>query len=196
MQDWNQLARRLSGVSRTVGMCWKLVNREWKVWMPVRCSQVSLSLKEVFLSRIIVSWRSEPPGKTIFATMCLRMALSCATVVPHFMWCHILNSYKRYVTIFATAGNENGIGRSPDQFFPCGEKWSGNKTNYNMHGYMGIPGLQIGRTSFVIHLEKGRFGARTDAVTMIFECCRCNTWVAYCPCTKGKTDINFVGHQK
>ena len=60
--------------------------------------------------------------------MCLRTALSCATVVPHFIWCHILHSYKRYVTIFATAGNENGIGRSPDQFFPCGEKWSGNET--------------------------------------------------------------------
>ena len=41
---------------------------------------------------------------------------------------HILHSYKRYVTIFATAGNENGIGRSPDQFFPCGEKWSGGST--------------------------------------------------------------------
>jgi len=24
--------------------------------------------------------------------------------------------------------NVNGIGRSPDQFFPCGEKWPGNKT--------------------------------------------------------------------
>ena len=40
----------------------------------------------------------------------------------------ILHSYKRCVTIFATAGNGNGIGRSPDQFFPCGEKWSGNET--------------------------------------------------------------------
>ena len=29
-----------------------------------------------------------------------------------------INSYKHDVTIFATAGNENGIGRSPDQFFP------------------------------------------------------------------------------
>jgi len=43
---------------------------------------------------------------------------------------HILHSYKLYVTIFATAGNENGVGRSPDQFFPCGEKWSGNETRY------------------------------------------------------------------
>jgi len=25
-------------------------------------------------------------------------------------------------------GNNNGIGRSPDLFFPCGEKWSGNET--------------------------------------------------------------------
>ena len=38
------------------------------------CYRVSLSLKEVFLSRIIVPWRSEPQ---IFATKCLRMALSC-----------------------------------------------------------------------------------------------------------------------
>jgi len=34
-----------SGVSRTVGMCWELVNREWKVWMPVRLLQ-SLSVAE------------------------------------------------------------------------------------------------------------------------------------------------------
>jgi len=46
------------------------------------CSRVSLSLKEVFLSRIIVPWRSEPQ---IFEMKCLRTALSCATVVPHFI---------------------------------------------------------------------------------------------------------------
>ena len=46
----------------------------------------------------------------------LRTALSCATVVSHFIWCHILLSYKRYITIFAIVGNENGMGRSPDQF--------------------------------------------------------------------------------
>ena len=28
----------------------------------------------------------------------------------------------------SSGGNENGIGRSPDQFFLCGEKWSGNET--------------------------------------------------------------------
>jgi len=67
------------------------------------CSRVSLSLKEVFLSRIVVPWWSEPQ---IFATKCLRTALSCATVVPHFIWCHILHSNKRYITIFAIAGNE------------------------------------------------------------------------------------------
>ena len=49
------------------------------------CSRVSLSLKEVFLSRIVVSWRSEPLGKTVFVTKCLRTALLCATVVPHFI---------------------------------------------------------------------------------------------------------------
>jgi len=34
---------------------------------------------------------------------------------------------------FCNAGNENGIGRSPDQFFPCGEKWSGNETKSGLH---------------------------------------------------------------
>ena len=37
-------------------------------------------------------------------------------------------SYKRYVTIFAIAGDENRMGHSPDQFFLCGKKWSGNET--------------------------------------------------------------------
>ena len=119
MQDWNQIMRRLSGVSGKVGMWWELVNHEWIVWTQ-DCSRVSLSLKEVFLSRIIIPWWSEPPGKTRLATKCLRTALSCATVVPHYVWCHniILHSYKYYVTISTTAGNENGIGRSPDPFFP------------------------------------------------------------------------------
>ena len=120
MQDCNQLARRLSGVSRTVGMCWELVNRDSKVWMPVRLLP-SLSVAERGVS-------FQDRRFLAIGTMCLRTALSCATVVPHFIWCHILHSYKRYITIFAPAGNENGIGRSPDQFFPCGEKWSGNET--------------------------------------------------------------------
>ena len=89
------------------------------------CSRVFLLLKEVFLSRIVVPWRLE---LQIFATKCLRTALSYATVVPHFIWCHVLHSYKHYFTIFAIAGNENRMGRSPDQFFPCGKKWSGNET--------------------------------------------------------------------
>jgi len=29
-------------------------------------------------------------------------------------------------------GNENRIGCSPDQFFPCGEKWSGNETRLDI----------------------------------------------------------------
>ena len=49
------------------------------------CSTVSLSLKEVFLSRIVVPLQSESLGKTIFATKCLRTAFTCATVVPHFI---------------------------------------------------------------------------------------------------------------
>ena len=39
-QGWNHLARRLSGVLWMVGMCWELLNREWKVWMPLcRCKR-------------------------------------------------------------------------------------------------------------------------------------------------------------
>ena len=30
----------------------------------------------------------------------------------------------------SSGGNENGIGHSPDQFFPCGEKQSGNETTH------------------------------------------------------------------
>jgi len=65
--------------------------------------------------------------QTIFAMKCLGTALSCATVVRHFIWCHTLHSYKHYVTIFAIMRNENGIGHSPDQFFPCGENGLGTK---------------------------------------------------------------------
>jgi len=40
--------------------------------------------------------------------------LSHAIVTWLFTCCHILHSYKCYVTVFATSGNENGIGGSPD----------------------------------------------------------------------------------
>ena len=43
-----------------------------------KIAPVSLSLKEVFLSRIVIPWWSESPGKIIFAT-----------VVPHIIWGHI-----------------------------------------------------------------------------------------------------------
>jgi len=72
---------------------------------------------------LLQCWQSEPPGRQIFATKCLRTALLCVTVVPHFIWCHILHSCKCYVKIFAIVRNENGIGRSPDQlFFPVWRK--------------------------------------------------------------------------
>ena len=83
--------------SRTVGMCWELVNREWEVWMPVRLLQ-SLSVAEWGFSfqdrRSLAIGTSKEDN---LSTKCLR---TCATVVPHFVWCH---SCKRYVTIFATA---------------------------------------------------------------------------------------------
>ena len=71
--------------------CLSTVNGQFKCQQD--CSRVSLSLKEVFLSRIVVPWRSEPLGKTVFATKCLRTALLCATVVPHFIWCHVYFFY-------------------------------------------------------------------------------------------------------
>jgi len=39
--------------------------------------------------------------------------------IPTYRVYWLYDSYKRYITIFATAGNKNGIGRSPDLFFPC-----------------------------------------------------------------------------
>jgi len=128
MQDWNQLVRRLSGVSRTVGMCWELVNREWKVWMPVRLLQ-SLSVAERGVS--FQDRRFLAIGTSREDDLCNDVSQD-GVIVCHssstLIWCHILHSYKRYITTFETAGNDNGIGRSPDQFFPCGEKWSGNET--------------------------------------------------------------------
>ena len=97
------------------------------------CSRVSHSLKEVFLSRIVVSWRSEPLGKTIFATKCLRMALSCATVVPNFYMNQML-----YITCtFLQALHHNCCNRWERKLnrpftrpiFPCVAK----NENYFMH---------------------------------------------------------------
>ena len=100
-----------------LGCVWELDNWQWKVWMAVRLLQ-SLSVAE----------RGFFPG-WLFAMTSLRTALSCATEVPLVTWCHKSQSYKRYVTVFETTENENGIGCSPDQFSLCGEKWSGNKNN-------------------------------------------------------------------
>ena len=96
------------------------------------CSRVSLSLKEMFLSRIVVPrpWWSEPPRKTIFATKCLRMALSCATVVPHFTWCHILHSYERSISFWncrewkqnRPESGSPSLVSFPDHFSPNREK--------------------------------------------------------------------------
>ena len=72
--------------------------------------------------------RNPQEGRQIFATKWLRTTLSCATVVPHFIWCHMLHSYKHYITIFAIAGNKNGMGQK--NFSRCWEKWSGNKTMF------------------------------------------------------------------
>jgi len=47
---------------RSFGNGWDVPNGQFECQQDR--SRVSLLLKEVFLSRIVVSWRSEPPGKT------------------------------------------------------------------------------------------------------------------------------------
>jgi len=42
-------------------MCWWSLSGQFECQQD--CSRVSLSLKEGFLSRIVISWRLEPPGK-------------------------------------------------------------------------------------------------------------------------------------
>ena len=50
---------------RSFRMCWELVkNCEWTVLNASKMIQ-SLSLKEVFLSRVVVSWQSEPPLRAV-----------------------------------------------------------------------------------------------------------------------------------
>ena len=111
---------------RSVGNSWDVL-RTCQPWMdcwnaskitpgPLCCWKRCFFLGSSFLG----DWNLQ--GRQIFVTKCLRTALSCATVVPHFIWWHILHSYKHYVTIFAIVGNENGVGRSPDQFFPVWRK--------------------------------------------------------------------------
>ena len=85
------------------------------------CSRVSVAERGVF-SRIVIPWRSESPGKTSFATRCLKMALSCATIVPHFMMSYITLIPTSVMSTSATAGNENRVGCSPDSFFPVWRK--------------------------------------------------------------------------
>jgi len=43
-------------------------------------------------------------------------------IVCHTLCDVTLHSYKHYITIFATAGSEYGIGSSPDQFFTVWQK--------------------------------------------------------------------------
>ena len=106
MLDWNQITRRLTGLLWTVGMC-------LRAWQPTvenlnasKIAPVSLSLKEVFPSRIFFPWWLEPLRKTIFATNCLRTALSCTEVVSHFIYIHYVIYYipTNVTSIFATTG--------------------------------------------------------------------------------------------
>jgi len=102
------ITRKQSGVSWTVGMCWRAWQLTVESLNASKFAPESLCHWEFCLAR---RW-SEPLRKTIFAMKCLRMTLSCPTIVPHFIWCHILHSYKHYITIIGNAGNETGIGRS------------------------------------------------------------------------------------
>ena len=95
---------------------WELDNRHWKVWMSVRLFPSLSVAKGGFLSRIFFPWWLEPPRRT---TNCLRTVLSYATVVPHFIGCHILHSYKHCITIFAIAGNKKQSRLFTRPIFPC-----------------------------------------------------------------------------
>ena len=53
-------------------------------------------------------------------------AIVCHSSSTLYMMSYI-TFYKHYVTIFATAGNENGIGRSPDHFSLCGKNGLGTQ---------------------------------------------------------------------
>ena len=90
--------KRQSGVRERSGCVESLSTVNGRtVWMPVRLLQ-SLSVAEWGFSfqdrRSLAIGTSKEDN---LSTKCLR---TCATVVPHFVWCH---SCKRYVTIFATA---------------------------------------------------------------------------------------------
>ena len=69
-------------------------------------------LYRIFFPCVLAIGTSE---KTIFATKCLRTVLSYATIVPHFTLQTLHHN-------FATAGSENGIGRSPEICFPVWQK--------------------------------------------------------------------------
>ena len=87
------------------------------------CSRVFLLLKEVFLSRIVVPGRLE---LQIFATKCLRTALSYATVVPHFIHVYMM-SYNIIAFLYAlhhhscNRRERNGMGRSQTIFRHMGK---------------------------------------------------------------------------
>jgi len=84
-----EIMMRVSGVLGMVGMCWELVNLEWTVWMPARLLQ-SLSLKEVFPGSSFLGDRNLQGRQSLQRNvLCIRTALSCATVFPHFIWCRI-----------------------------------------------------------------------------------------------------------
>ena len=105
----------------------------WRAWQPTveslngsEIAPESLNMNEFSFQDLWV----EPPRKTIFATKCLRMALSCATVVPHFTWCHILHSYERSISFWncrewkqnRPESGSPSLVSFPDHFSPNREK--------------------------------------------------------------------------
>jgi len=82
--------------------------------------------KRCFFPGLSFLGNQKPPGKT---DLCNEMSQDGVIV------CHSSSTLymMSYITIlrhnFCNSGERKWNGHSPDQFFPCGEKWSGNKTN-------------------------------------------------------------------
>ena len=84
----------------------------------------------------------ETPDSLLASWFQSRLASLFSCIQPRllsFLGCHysrVLRHFRKATWLdrqHSGGGNKNGIGHSPDQFFPCGEKWSGNETRASIH---------------------------------------------------------------
>ena len=88
-----------------------------------------------------ISTVPETPETSRALVSVLRCQVSC--ILPRLLsilsrhYFRILRHFRKATWLdrqHSGGGNENGIGHSPDQFFPCGEKWAGNETRWDLLG--------------------------------------------------------------